>query len=159
MVQWYQCWFLAIVLLVFLMNKVLQPFLNVMSCFVSTLYIYKHISWYHLLFLATNSSSWSTWASFVVLDVLHLLGHSFLVGFVCVSFCYLECKSFLQHRLFYCLPMLVYHPFPIPFELLILLSNFFWFLLIMWFFYYLVSSDYYYFCFCTDSSYLEFILK
>jgi len=71
----------------------------------------EHISWYHFLSLATNNSSWLTWAFAAVLDVPYLLGYSSPIEFVLIFSGCLECRFFLLHKQFYHLFMLVLHLF------------------------------------------------
>ena len=121
------------VLEMFLIDEVLLLSLYAALCFVDTSDTSKYISWYCLIFLAISSSSWLTQASFVILDVLHLLVHDFLIEFV------LEFSSCLKHRSFpsyiplHCLSMLDHPLFPILSGLLVLLYYSSGFLLIIWF--------------------------
>ena len=70
--------------------------------------ILEHIFWYCSIFPATNNSTWLTWASFVVLDILYLLVYDSLVRFALRSSSCLEHKSFLLYIPYYCLSMLIH---------------------------------------------------
>jgi len=94
--------------------------------------ILKYTFWHHFVFLATSSSSWLTQAFFVVLNIQHLLVHSFLIRFALKSFSYLEYEFFLLYKLLHCFLIPVCFPFPTSFGLVPSYCSF-GFLPIMWF--------------------------
>ena len=77
----YRYWYLAMVLLEFLVGEVRPLFFDVAPCSVNTWYILEHISLRLLWVLATNMFSWLDLASYVVLDVRCPLGCDVLVEF------------------------------------------------------------------------------
>lgn len=115
------------------MNEVLLLSLYAVLCPIGIFGILEYISWYHFIFLATSSFSWSIQASSVVLDILCLLVYDFSIGFIPKSFSCLEYRFFLLYTLLHCLPILVCPPFSILSELLILSYCFFRFLSTVWF--------------------------
>ena len=117
----------------FLADKVFLLFSCVTPCSVDISSIIKHTSWCCFVFLATNNSSWLTWAFFVDLDVLYLLVHNFPIGSILNFSDCLEHRFFLLCTLLHFLPMAVHFSFPIPSILLVLLCYSFVFLLTMWF--------------------------
>jgi len=120
------------VLLVFPVSKVLQPFLCVVLCSAGILYILGHISWYLIWFLATNSSFWLVWASVVVLNVQHPQDHDFFVKSALIfSYC-LEHIFFLPYKQFHFLSKIGYFYFWVLLVLSALWCYFFIFLLVMW---------------------------
>ena len=133
------------VLPVFLINRALQLSSCVALYSVNILCILEHISWCHLLSLATNNSSWLIQVFFVILDILYLLGHGSLIRFALIFSDCLEHKFFLSHKLFCCLLISILCLSLILSEPLVFLFGFF---------YYLVFSNHYYFYFHVDLSYL-----
>ena len=121
------------VLDVFPVGEVLLLSSCAVLCFVGISGILRCISWYHFIFLATNSSSWLTQAFFVVLDILHLLVYDFSIKFALESSSYLEHRFFLLCILLYCLLMLVCLLFLVSFIFFVLSCCSSEFLPTMWF--------------------------
>ena len=104
-----------------------SSFLHMLNFVLLAFYVFLNIFLdISLNFLATNSFSWLTQASFAVQDVLYLLDYDFCIRLALISFCCLNYRFFLQHKLFH-------HPFLILSGFSVSLSNFFEFHLIMLF--------------------------
>ena len=95
--------------------------------------ILEYTSWWHSVFLATNSFSWLNQVSFVVLDILCLLVHNLLIEFALKSSSCLKYRFFLLYILLYCLSMFDCFLFPILSRLLVLSYYSFIFLPAVWF--------------------------
>jgi len=120
--------------------------------FVSIFSISECASWYYFIFLTTSSSSWLTWASSVVLCILHILVCNFTVGFVLKSFSYLEHRFFFY--VYYFIILLCLTIFLFQFLLYFLFPHvvLLYFFQQCGFFHQLISSKNCYFYFCVDSS-------
>ena len=107
-----QYWCPAMVFLESPMGEVCLLFFNVAPYSVNTLHILEHISWHLLWVLATNTFSWLVLASYVVLDVRHLLDRDILSEFLLWGPCCLGRISFLPCIPLHLLSMLVRLSFP-----------------------------------------------